>query len=165
MIRVELYDSQDRLRYDAARLRDAVAAVLSSEGVSRADVSIALIDDRRIEDLNRRYLDHDGPTDVISFPLSEPEEPELLGQLAISTETAAREADRLGVDPRDELLLYAVHGTLHLLGYDDQSDADRARMRRLERRHLEALGRPRPRFDGEAEQPAVNPSEGSSCPA
>jgi len=165
MIQVELCDSQDRLRYDPVWLRDAVAAVLRAEAVSRAHVSIALIDDRRIEVLNRRYLNHQGPTDVISFPLSEPEEPELVGQLVISAEPAAREAGRLGVDPTDELLLYIVHGALHLVGYDDQSDADRARMRRLERRHLEALGRPGPRFDGEAVEPAVNPSEAPSCPA
>src|SRR5207245_8564741 len=90
--------------------------------------------------LNRRDLDHDCPTDVISFGLSEPGDPVLFGELIVSAETAATTARQAGVDPWHELALYLVHGVLHLCGYDDSSPDARAAMRRREGEILARAG-------------------------
>lgn len=145
-IEVELSDTQGHLHVDPAELASLVRAVLAAEGHTRATVSIALVDGPSIHALNRSHLGHDWPTDVISFPLSEPDEPVLAGELIVSAEMAATTAAEIGVDPRDELALYIVHGLLHLCGYDDLSDTEAARMRRREGELLAALGRPNP-FD------------------
>ncbi len=103
-------------------------------------LSFALTDDAGIRTINAEMLDHDYATDVLSFPMNE--EPVLEGEVLISAETARREADRRGHPAYHELLLYAVHGVLHLVGYDDHGSAARRRMRRAERAALAALGIP-----------------------
>ena len=119
-------------------------------------MSIAVVDDAAIREVNRRHLDHDGPTDVIRFPFSGPGDPELSGELVISAEMAAAVAARCGLDPGAEFALYLVHGLLHLCGYDDSTDAERARMRRREDEILAALGvSPPPRDPGDAEGPSA----------
>ncbi len=92
------------------------------------------MDDETIRVINRRHLAHDWPTDVISFPLSDPDDPVLAGELVVSAEMAASTARDVGVDPRSELALYVVHGLLHLCGLDDQTaeDADVMRQREAE---------------------------------
>ena len=107
-------------------------------------LEVALVSDREIARLNGAWLGHRGPTDVISFPFSRPRragEP-LLGALAVSTETARREAASRGHAAYHELLLYVVHGVLHLVGHDDKTARQRTRMRRAERTALRALGLP-----------------------
>ena len=91
-------------------------------------------------ELHERYSGVEGPTDVLAFPLMEA--PRLVGDVVVSVDTARREAARREHPAYDELVLYAVHGTLHLLGHDDHEAADRKRMRRAERDVLEALGIP-----------------------
>ena len=120
-IAVELSDTQAHLAVDRAALVRLAQSVLAGEGVARASVSIALVDDATIHAVNRRYLDHDGPTDVISFVLSDPGTPDLAGELVVSAEMAATTAREAGAEPLDELALYVVHGLLHLCGYDDRS--------------------------------------------
>jgi probable rRNA maturation factor len=95
------------------------------------DVVVALVDDRTIARLHARYLGDPAPTDVLSFPH---------GEIVVSADTARREARARGIDPVHELVLYVVHGALHLAGYRDGKAKDRARMRRAERRALAALG-------------------------
>jgi probable rRNA maturation factor len=131
-IAVEVSDTQRHLQVDPGRLARLARAVLAGEGVGRASVSVALVDDAAIHELNRRHLGHDWPTDVISFPLSEPGEPELAGELVVSAERAVATAREAGIDPSDELALYVAHGLLHLCGYDDATDAGAAEMRRRE---------------------------------
>jgi probable rRNA maturation factor len=145
-IEVDLSDTQLHLEVDPAELTSLVRAVVAGEGHSKASLSIALVDGGTIRAINRSHLGHDWPTDVISFPLSEPNDPVLAGELVVSAEMAATTAAEIGVDPRDELALYVVHGLLHLCGYDDLSEEDAARMRRREGEVLAALGRPNP-FD------------------
>lgn len=95
------------------------------------DVVVALVDDRTIARLHERFLGVKGPTDVLSFPH---------GEIVASGETASREARARGIDPRHELLLYVVHGALHLAGHRDDGRHDRGLMREAERRALRALG-------------------------
>lgn len=140
MIKVEIANEQSKHDFDADLLCQAVRNVLAGESADPADVSVAIVDDVTMHDLNRKYLQHDYPTDVLSFMLSSTGEP-LEGEIIVSADTAAREASRYGWDKEDELLLYLIHGTLHLTGHDDASDSDRAVMRAKERQYLAELGR------------------------
>jgi probable rRNA maturation factor len=130
-IEVEISNTQSHLSVDPAFVEGLVRRVLGLEGVDRASISIALVDDPTIHALNRRHLAHDWPTDVITFTLSEPGDPILAAELVVSAEMAVSTARDAGVDPRSELALYLVHGLLHLCGFDDTSlDAAEAMRRR-----------------------------------
>jgi probable rRNA maturation factor len=141
-ITVEIADHQIHLPIDAAALAALTRRALRGEGVARATISIALVDDATIHDLNRRHLGHDWPTDVITFRLSGPDEAELAAELVLSAEMAATTAREAGVHPGDELTLYLVHGLLHLCGFDDTSAEAAAAMRRREAEVLAREGRP-----------------------
>lgn len=164
MYTIELNIQQHRWPIDADRLQRAVQQVLADAGVQQAEVSLAVVDNATIWQLNRRHLQHDYPTDVLSFrldehaPASRPADPAgdvvseqcadeqcaddqiLEGQLVVSAEMAAERAAEFGWSADDELMLYVVHGTLHLVGYDDHGEEDRQVMRAAEVRHLAALG-------------------------
>ncbi|HHY67375.1 MAG TPA: rRNA maturation RNase YbeY, partial [Alicyclobacillus sp.] len=107
-----------------------------------------LVDDERIHELNRDYRGVDRPTDVLSFAMREGEgEPvqteegrELLGDIVISVETAERQANQYGHSLRRELAFLAVHGFLHLLGYDHQSPEQERVMFGKQEEVLSALG-------------------------
>lgn len=131
-IDVAISDTQGHLAINAEALAGLARRVLVGEGIDAAEISIAFVGDREIHAINRRHLDHDWPTDVISFPLSEPGARPLAGELVVSAEMAASTAHRAGADPQAELALYVVHGLLHLCGYDDHSPDDRLRIRRRE---------------------------------
>ncbi len=104
----------------------------------------------------RSCEEHDYPTDVLTFPLESPEENgQLVGDIVVSWDTARRNAEELGLSPEGELLLYVVHGTLHLLGFDDTDQEVAGQMRWAERNCLESLGFPY-RFE---EDEASSPSE------
>ena len=102
-----------------------------------ATISVAVVSDRRIASLNETYLNHPGPTDVLSFDLGDGP---VDGEVVISLDTARRESQARGHSLAAELLLYAVHGTLHLLGFDDRTKADARRMRSEQERILTGLG-------------------------
>jgi len=92
-----------------------------------------------MRNLNRSYRGIDAPTDVLAFPMGEGEfasmNPQILGDVVISIDRAQAQADRAGHALMAELRLLAVHGTLHLLGYEDETSSGRARMRRLARKY------------------------------
>jgi len=127
-------------------LKEAVAAALRRHDAASARINIALVDDATIAALNEKHLQHTGPTDVLTFDLNDGESgpdgaaPAVDGEIVVSTETAAREARDRGHDLGAELALYAVHGTLHLLGYDDKDESDAARMHRVEDEILSSVG-------------------------
>lgn len=110
---------------EPARLEAAVRHVLAAEGVAEAEISVALLGDGEITALNLQYLRHDRPTDVISFHLHEPGEPPL-GDVYLGVDQALRQAAGFGATPEEELLRLAVHGTLHVLGWDHPEGEDRA---------------------------------------
>ncbi|MBI4540025.1 MAG: rRNA maturation RNase YbeY [Gemmatimonadetes bacterium] len=105
-------------------MRRAVASTLRAERCRDGEVSVTLVDDRTIALLNRRYLRRRGPTDVIAFALHEPGAP-VLGDVYIGVDQAMRQAAELGVAPHEELVRLAVHGVLHVLGYDHPEGAER----------------------------------------
>lgn len=140
MIKVEIANEQSEHVFDYDLLQRAVQIVLDGELIRQGDVSVAIVDDATMHLLNLKYLHHDYATDVLSFLLSTAGEP-LEGEIIVSAETAAREAVRYGWNKVDELLLYLIHGALHLVGHEDASDAERAGMRTKERQYLAKLGR------------------------
>jgi probable rRNA maturation factor len=105
-------------------LEKAARAVLQAENASDTELSVALVDDAEMERLNREYLSHDGPTDVISFPLVQPGLP-LVGDIYVGIDQARRQAADLGIDPAEELARLVIHGTLHVLGWEHPETEDR----------------------------------------
>jgi probable rRNA maturation factor len=132
---IEVSNRQRALRFDARRLERAVEAVLTGARIDEAEVSVAVVDDATIQALNRQYLAHDDATDVLSFVL-ERDARRLDGEVIVSSETAVRSAPRFGWSAEDELLLYVIHGTLHLVGYNDGSPEERDVMRQQESHYL-----------------------------
>lgn len=102
----------------------AATAALVARGVHDAELSVTLLGDRAIATLNRQWLGHEGPTDVLSFPLWGPGEPPV-GDVYIGARQALRQAAALGVPARQELARLAIHGTLHVLGLDHPPDDER----------------------------------------
>ena len=98
-------------------LRSAVDLVLREAGVSDGEISLALLDDQAIRELNRTYLGRDRPTDVIAFALHEEGE-SVLGDIYVGHEQAVRQAVDMAVPLIEELVRLAIHGTLHVLGHD-----------------------------------------------
>jgi len=109
---------------DVARVEAAVRHVLRAEGVASAEISVALVSDVEIASLNEDYLQHEGPTDVISFALHEPGESPL-GDVYVGVEQAVRQSAEFGATPADEVLRLAIHGTLHVLGWQHPEGAGR----------------------------------------
>ena len=104
---------------------------------ARGELAIALVSDARMRTLNRSYRRKDYATDVLSFPPEEPT-PEpgagVLGDLVIATGVATRQAREAGHSYQTELRVLALHGLLHLLGYDHDNPRDDGRMKRVETR-------------------------------
>ena len=141
-IRVTVEPSCARLA-DEADLRRVVAHALAAEGLSgEVAVDVVVVDDATIHDLNRRFLDHDEPTDVITFALDGGDGddgdngrdgfvapgPRQLGEIYVSCERAAAQSAEWGNTPEAEVRFLAVHGVLHLLGWDDATAEERERM-------------------------------------
>ena len=141
MIHVEVNPSlQTNLTPDM--LERAALAVLAHQSVD-GDLTIVLTDDAQLHELNRDYLGIDAPTDVLSFPASETD-PEnarrYLGDILISVQRANEQARAAGHALAAEVQLLAVHGTLHLLGYDHAEADEKARMWKAQAEVLERLG-------------------------
>ncbi|MGB1655967.1 MAG: rRNA maturation RNase YbeY [Longimicrobiales bacterium] len=104
-------------------IENGVRAAIGNEDVTVAEVSVTLLDDARIQELNATYLERDRPTDVIAFSLGGTDG--VLGDVYIGYEQAARQADEHGEILATELLRLAIHGTLHVLGYDHPEGSER----------------------------------------
>lgn len=128
---------------DTGRLLCALAALLDGEGRAAEDVTLVLTDHATVRELNAEYLRHDYDTDVLSFWLGDEDAPEdapLVGEVYVDLDTAAERCAEFGTDYEAEAVRYALHGTLHLCGYDDATPEEKAEMHRLEDRYLGALG-------------------------
>src|SRR5262245_34152196 len=142
MSKVSIASPQETVPIERRRFREVAQAVLDGEGVRDYEISLAFVDDTTIHRLNKRYLDHDEPTDVLSFPLSEPNSKKLQGELVIGAEVAQAQAAARGHDVKSELTLYVIHGLLHLCGHDDLDESAARTMRQRERHYLALLGLP-----------------------
>ncbi len=132
-------------------LRQAVKlSLLRMKADQKAEVSLTLTDNPGIQELNKAYRNIDRPTDVLSFPINEGQAlacsgsgRQLLGDIIISTDRAAEQAVAYGHSYEREMAFLTVHGMLHLLGLDHQTESEAARMEELQRQILRAMGLPR----------------------
>jgi rRNA maturation RNase YbeY len=96
------------------------------------ELTVVFVTDAKLRELNNQFLGHDYETDILTFDYSEPGAPGLFGELYISVERVRDNAPDYGASFDDELHRVLAHGLLHLLGFDDQTDEDTARMRQAE---------------------------------
>lgn len=139
---IQFANRQRLARLDRKTLRALCQRLLAEHGLD-ADLSLCYVDNAAIRELNRRFLDRDEATDVLSFPLQGgpgPAGDALLGEVVVSVETAIAEARRRRVPVESEIALYTVHGVLHLLGCDDRTPSQKRAMRLRERRALAGAG-------------------------
>jgi probable rRNA maturation factor len=124
------------LAVDEPGLVALAGAVLAGEGLRRSELSVSFVTADEIAELHARYMDEDGPTDVLSFPLDESDVDEegarLLGDVVIAPEVAARNNPN---DPASEMRLLVAHGILHLLGHDHEDEDERAAMWEIQERY------------------------------
>ncbi|HBA73234.1 MAG: rRNA maturation RNase YbeY [Geobacteraceae bacterium GWC2_55_20] len=137
---------QRRHRFENRRLKKVAERILSAlECPEGTELSISIVGDRSIRIINRDYLDKDRPTNVISFSLQEGDcsgvNPLTLGDVVISADTAAREADEGGIVFFERLSFLLLHGILHLCGYDHErsGDAEAQKMQRKEQQLFRIL--------------------------
>lgn len=150
---ITLENDQDKIVIDDAlksRLVAGLNAAARLHGLTeQTEVDITIVDDEEIHRLNREYRNVDRPTDVLSFALDEggEDEPELLdepeehllGDIIISAETAQRQGEEFGHGLTREVVYLAVHGLLHLLGYDHMTEEDKVIMRAKEEEALREI--------------------------
>ena len=141
LIKISIAVPQEIVAIDKAYFRKLAQSVLAEEGIKKASISLAFVDDPTIHRLNKQFLEHDEPTDVLSFPMGGGKSG-LEGELVIGVEVARRVALEQGHEEKSELALYTIHGLLHLVGYDDKSADDAIDMREAERHHLKVQGLP-----------------------
>jgi len=138
----------------SAIVRKAIQAAAKATSTRYPELAIVLTDDSAIRALNHDWRGFDKPTNVLSFPALQPEgaggeddAPRMLGDIAIAYETTRREADEEQKPFDHHLSHLAVHGFLHLIGYDHENDDDAEDMEALEREILSSLGIPDPYAD------------------
>jgi probable rRNA maturation factor len=139
VVRVSVRCTLEDRQFDRARMREAINAALALGGVKEGRVNVLVVDDPTIHEMNRRHLNHDYPTDVLSF-LMEERGRSIEGDIVASIDTAERMAPQYGWSAQDELLLYVVHGSLHLVGFDDLDPKSQSEMRDAERKVLGQFG-------------------------
>ena len=154
---INIQNSQNHIEIDETQLEEAVCYLLQSEQVHQAEISLALFDNPTVRELNQQYLEHDYDTDVLSFLLecySDPQRqsPEfrgagktIEGEVIVSAEMALTLANKYQWSAEHELLLYVVHGILHLCGYDDLSEDELQLMRMREQQIFDHWGLKIPR--------------------
>lgn len=121
---------------EAAQVRALVARMAAAEEVHIDEVSVVLADHATVLDLNRRFLEHDYITDVLSFPLGEDDAPGLAGEVYVDLDTAAERHKEFNASFAEEALRYVIHGVLHLMGYADTTEEGQQKMRAKEDHYL-----------------------------
>ena len=131
---------QSKYKISQKKIRQTVQVILDALDFPEGEISILFVDDPQIEELNRKYLNRQGPTNVIAFAMRDGEfshlTPHLLGDVVISTDTIAREAQNSGIPFDQRINELLVHGILHLFGYDHEKSAQDARKMENKSREL-----------------------------
>ena len=137
-MKVEIANLQKHYRIKDSKIKHVVKEVLGKKSNS-AKLSFAFVDNDEIKRLNKKYFDSDDVTDVIAFPLDNHKNA-LNGEIVVSVEIAVDTAVKENVDVEGEIILYVVHGLLHLLGYSDVDSDDAVIMHEKESNILKTLG-------------------------
>ena len=134
-IQVLFHHSETVRTCDVQRIKRSIRSIAADYGWVHGDISVALLSDLEIREVNYKHLSHDYATDVISFDLSSDND-FLEGEIIASVETADRDAKEHGWQGDDELLLYVIHGMLHIIGLGDKKTKETKVMRDAERHYL-----------------------------
>jgi len=140
---VLIRNRQRKQKVDTERIRDFTQRLLDRLECEAKEVSLVIVNDRQITEINRDYLGKNRPTNVISFAMGEGEFGDLgsglMGDVVVSVDTACRDALASGADPDDELDFLIIHGVLHLLGYEHEKTEEAMAMRKKEAEMFSAL--------------------------
>jgi probable rRNA maturation factor len=121
-------------------MKNKAETILDALECPEGELSILIVDDPEIARLNERYLARSGPTNVIAFPMQEGPfgqiNPNLLGDVVISLDTAAREAQDAGISLESRFDQLLIHGTLHLFGFDHEKTPEQAKAMRIKEEQL-----------------------------
>lgn len=134
MVEIIIFNETRFKRPPKKVVKDIVGLVLRDNKISSGACNVVYLDDKAIKEINRKYLQHSCSTDVISFRLDD--EQELLGEIYISLETAERQSKVYNVSITNEIKRLAIHGALHLVGFDDASSSGKEEMTNLENYYL-----------------------------
>mgnify|MGYP003565357151 CR=1 FL=1 len=128
---VQIANRQSKHRISKKKIHQTASVILNALDCPEAELSILIVDDQKIAQLNHQYLNREGPTNVIAFSMRQGPfsdiAPNLLGDVVISADTAQQEAKIAGISTQDRFDQLLIHGTLHLLGYDHENSAAEAR--------------------------------------
>jgi probable rRNA maturation factor len=135
---VFIKNQQEIMPVEAKKIRKAAERILASLRISGYELSVLLLDNKGIRAVNKKYLNRNRPTNVISFSLTEGEfgniNPQVLGDVVISVEKALEQAETRGTSLEEELTFLLIHGILHLVGYDhEKKGSEREKMRKKEK--------------------------------
>jgi len=136
MLKILVANLQRKVEFNERRLRRLVKLLV---GKREGEISIAIVGARRMKRLNKEYLGRDGETDVLSFDLGTNRR-RIEGEVIVSASMATRESRKRGTGEEDELALYVAHGILHILGMDDATEAEAAKMHRRALKALRSVG-------------------------
>jgi probable rRNA maturation factor len=139
---IEITHEGDETPADIPQLEALVRAICEKFGLSGATISVGIVDDAQITELNERFLDHEGTTDCLSFDLSDDDDPDAprVFDLIVNAQMAARQAAGRGHSAQAELALYVTHGLLHQLGFDDATAEQARKMHETEDEILQHAG-------------------------
>ena len=136
-IKIHIADAYRRLDFNAARLKKMLLALCRRFAIKQADISIAVVDDKKVKKVNKEFLSRSSITDVISFDLSDSDR---VFELVVNAQEAKRQAKKRHRNAEAELALYVVHGFLHNVGFDDAKKREAAYMHKMEDEILEEFG-------------------------
>lgn len=144
--KIAIENRHKKIKVEKKKVKDTAGAILAGMGCAPVELSILFMDDEDITELNRDYRKKDRPTDVLSFPMREGEfgdlNPDLLGDVVISLDTAKRQAEERGETLEEEINLLLIHGILHLLGFDHEKNAAEAKRMQAKEKELAGLLKP-----------------------
>lgn len=138
MIKMEINNQQEKIDIDKNLYKDfenIITKATEIEGYDGGEISVALVDNAKIKELNKKFRKKDEVTDVLSFPMDE----EILGDIIISAEKALEQSKDYGHSFKREICYLVTHGILHLLGYDHKAEGEKKEMRKKEERILKEL--------------------------
>lgn len=134
---IKIFDDSSSENLSLPNIKDCLLNLTDKENFKSGELRIIFLNDEKIHKMNKEFLEHDYPTDVISFNLDD-DPPE--GEVYISIDTAERQANEYNVSLSNELLRLAIHGTLHIIGYDDKTSEEKEEMTKLENFYLKGYG-------------------------
>ncbi|MBU1044341.1 MAG: rRNA maturation RNase YbeY [Candidatus Omnitrophica bacterium] len=136
MNKINIKNLQKKIKINSRKLKTLANNVLKSQGIVSGELSVALADDPQIRDLHKRYLNKNTATDVLAFRMADGEfgkiNPQILGDVILSVETAQTQAMKLNLSIESEINLYLIHGILHLLGFSDKTKSGYAQMKKMQ---------------------------------